>query len=373
LKNLKIKKIRNKEIKVSSKIFKKHNGKSLFFFLLSGENQTLPFSEVKNILEAQKIEYNIIEKLTQVIRIQANYKCVNKIFERSALTRVCYAEIFSCKPNMNEIFKHLANIDIDNLLIEDHSFAVRVKRIRNSSEDLNRLTLERNIGEKIVNKKLNSKIDLKKPQKTLSGILVDNRFLFGLKIKEKKAMEFIQRGVSDKDFAHSAAMPPKIARCMINLTQPKKDCIILDPFCGTGSFLVEACLIGCKALGIDVKRSMIQGTQKNLELNKLKPEGLLVGDARNPSLIKESVDCIATDPPYGTSATTLGMQTKQVYKSFFSAIHSYIKKESRICLAAPRTINVKEIGNNYGFKHIESHFYYIHRNLTREIAVFKKL
>jgi len=44
----------------------------------------------------------------------------------------------------------------------------------------------------------------------------------------------------------------------------------------------------------------------------------------------------------------------------------------QICIASPKTLQVAQLGTALGLKHIESHFAYVHRSLTREIAVFQK-
>jgi tRNA G10 N-methylase Trm11 len=44
----------------------------------------------------------------------------------------------------------------------------------------------------------------------------------------------------------------------------------------------------------------------------------------------------------------------------------------RICIASPKTLNIKALGVDLGYRHVESHFAYVHRTLTREIAVFEK-
>jgi tRNA (guanine10-N2)-dimethyltransferase len=157
---------------------------------------------------------------------------------------------------------------------------------------------------------------------------------------------------------------------MVNLTQPRKGDIFLDPFCGTGSFLIEASFLGCQVLGFDIKRCMIQGSYKNLSIFGVEPFLLAVADARNLPIPEKSIDCIVTDPPYGRSTTTLGLDIKDVYKSFFSVVGNYIKNGRKICISAPKTVMVKDIGEQLGFIHEESHFFYVHKSLTREIALF---
>ena len=66
------------------------------FFLLSGEHPTLPFSELKSILEVEGHTYRILERLTQVLRVEANVDSVKSVRFRSAMTRVCCLDLFSC-------------------------------------------------------------------------------------------------------------------------------------------------------------------------------------------------------------------------------------------------------------------------------------
>jgi tRNA (guanine10-N2)-dimethyltransferase len=246
-----------------------------------------------------------------------------------------------------------------------------VKRVRGSSSDINTEALEKELGKKLLRKVKGTKVDLKSPQKTFLGLLSGGKFLFGLKKVEIRAKSFIKRGAEGKVFTHPAAMTPKLARCMVNLAQPRRGDLVLDPFCGTGTFLLEAGLIGCRVLGFDVLRSMIRGSFRNLFVYDISPEGLAVGDARSLPLCDGMVDCIVTDPPYGTSATTLGLGRREVFEGLFSVAGGLVKKGRRVCLAAPETVQVEKIGERLGFKHVESHFIYIHRSLTREIAVFQ--
>ena len=64
------------------------------FFLLSGENESLPVSEVKAILEAEGYRYAHSEEFDQVLRLEADVGCVQVVQVRSAYTRVCALELF---------------------------------------------------------------------------------------------------------------------------------------------------------------------------------------------------------------------------------------------------------------------------------------
>ncbi|OGY79413.1 MAG: hypothetical protein A3B74_01065 [Candidatus Kerfeldbacteria bacterium RIFCSPHIGHO2_02_FULL_42_14] len=63
----------------------------------------------------------------------------------------------------------------------------------------------------------------------------------------------------------SGMLPPKVAQMLINLTGTDKNRILLDPFCGSGTILQEALLLGYeKIIGADKDIVAIENTKKNL-------------------------------------------------------------------------------------------------------------
>ncbi len=71
-----------------------------------------------------------------------------------------------------------------------------------------------------------------------------------------------QRPVRDEKIG---MIPPKVAQIMINFSRTPKSKIILDPFCGFGSIMQEAILLGFKAYGSDISKFCINSSEKNLE------------------------------------------------------------------------------------------------------------
>jgi len=341
------------------------------FFLLSGEHETLPVSELKAILEAEGYVYEVLEKLDQALRLNADLSCTETVKRRAALTRICGLELFCCKAETAEIMESLCSTNIDEVLREGESFVVRVKRVKNYASRIDKMALERKLGEIVLKKAKNAKVNLRNPDKTFTGILTDEKFVFGVKLAEILPKPFVERRPNKKPFFHPSAMQAKLARCMVNLSKPKSGELVFDPFCGTGSMLVEAALIGCRVLGSDIKRRMAKGTSRNVAYFKIKPEGILVADARSLPLTK--VDCVVTDPPYGRSATTLKRTTRQIVEEVLMAVSELLDKGQRICMAAPKTLKIGRVGTALRYKHLESHFVYVHRSLTREIVVFEKV
>jgi tRNA G10 N-methylase Trm11 len=68
---------------------------------------------------------------------------------------------------------------------------------------------------------------------------------------------------------HKGMLPPKLARILVNLALghlPQKPAspILYDPFCGTGTILIEALLRGCQVIGSDIDQKSVAGTLENL-------------------------------------------------------------------------------------------------------------
>lgn len=340
------------------------------FFLLSGEHETLPTAELKAILEAEGYNYKILEKLDQVLRIEADIKCVEAVKKRAALTRLCGLEIFICEAEPSEAVKAIRLTNIGEFIKRGETFAVRIKHVKSHAKEVDGMALERKLGEIILNMAESVRVNLQNPQKTFIGILTDDKLVFGLKLVDMPPKPFMDRRPKKKPFFHPSAMPPKLARCMVNLVKPKPGDLVFDPFCGTGSILIEAALIGCRTLGVDIQRRMVKGSRKNFAYFGIEPEGLIVADAKNPPV--KAVDAVVADPPYGRSATTFRRTTRQIIEDCLKAVHDLLDTRGHICMAAPKTIGISQIGKTLGYQHVESHMVYVHRSLTREIAVFEK-
>jgi len=342
------------------------------FFLLSGENQTLPTAEVKAILEAEGYQYANSSEFDQILRLEADLSSVQVVQVRAAFTRVCAQELFVATANLKDIAEAATKTDFRSVLKPGESFLVRINRIKNyADEELNTMVLEGKLGKQILNGTEGTKVSLKNPDKTFIGIITSEKLILGLKLTEIQSKTFSERRPRKKPFFHPSAMPSKLARCMVNLAHAKAEALVLDPFCGTGSSLIEATYIGCRAVGIDAQRRMVLGARRNLRFFNITAEGLILADARMLPFTK--VDVVVTDPPYGRSASTLKSTTMQLVQEVLVSSLRLLGAGQRICIASPKTLNISRIGAEIGYRHVESHFAYVHRTLTREIAVFEKV
>jgi tRNA (guanine10-N2)-dimethyltransferase len=108
-------------------------------------------------------------------------------------------------------------------------------------------------------------------------------------------------------------LPPKLARMMVNMSRAPQGSTILDPFCGSGTVLQEAALVGYKKLvGVDgdergTKRSQQNFTwlqQRYPQLAQVSPE-LITTDIKNlaDKLGKRQFEAIVTEPWLGPPLT----------------------------------------------------------------------
>jgi len=103
----------------------------------------------------------------------------------------------------------------------------------------------------------------------------------------------------------------------------------------------------------------------------IKPDGIIVADAEHLPLT--CLDCVVTDPPYGISSTTRKRTTQLLVEQVLKAVHGSLPNGKKVCLAAPKKLNIGRLGKALGFTPLESYFVYVHRSLTREIVVFEKV
>ncbi len=341
------------------------------FFLLSGEHVTLPSSELKAILETEGHEYSVVGELRQVLRIKASIECVESIVRRAALTRVCCSELFCSKATTAEILRRSRSARFEEYLEKGKTFVVRARRIGESAPRVDSSKLEREIGAIALDRVEQARVRLTNPDATFLGIITEDSFILGCKLAEIQPKPFVERRPRKRPFFHPSAMPAKLARCMVNLAQPKVGDLVLDLFCGTASMLIEAGLIGCRVVGFDVQWRMVRGSLRNLRYYGVMPEGMLRADARCPPI--RQVDSMVTDPPYGRSAKTLGRPVNAIVKDFLSTAADCVPRGRRVCVASPKDARIDGMVEGSGFKLVESHYVYVHRSLTREIAVLERV
>ena len=342
---------------------------SRLFFLVSGEHPELPQAEVKAILESENIPYRVIGSGYRLIILESSSRALGRVADRSLMTELCGHVVSEIQSGSDSIAKIPESQNLTSFLSEGESFSVRSVRIAGGQSRMRRVQLERDLGKLIAKERQGVRVNLNNPSKTFLAILTPDKALLGLITNAREKGVVSRRRPRKRPYFHPSTMQPKLARCMVNLARPRPGEILLDPFCGIGGHLIEAGLMGCRVVGVDVKRRMLRAANRNLAFFGVKAEGLLLGDARKLPL--SLIQSIATDPPYGRGASTIGATPRDLLTAFLAEITGVLGEGAFVCLAAAKETGALDIGRECGFEVVENYDIYVHRNLTRRLVVFK--
>jgi tRNA (guanine10-N2)-dimethyltransferase len=337
-----------------------------FFFLLSGEHPTIPYSEVYAILESNDVKFRRVSQYDQVLIIDTKGSADDIIKERAAYAMEGGKFILRSEPS--ELALERPCSDVDWSFLVGRSFGVKVSRVKEYWRGVSTQKLQGIVGE-IVKRKTDSRVNLERPEIWIRGVVTDGGFFLYMLDFQSDRRSFTVRRPKTRPYFHPGVLDPKLSRAFVNLSRVNRGEIFLDPFCGTGGFLIEAALVGCDVCGMDLDIRMVPGAQRNLNHYGLEAN-LIHGDARNLPIRR--VDGIATDPPYGRGTSTKGEDVKAILSGFLREAQRVIKEGGYLCTAAPIELNPGELVKRAGFELHEKHSMRVHKSLTRSIIIAKR-
>ncbi len=167
--------------------------------------------------------------------------------------------------------------------------------------------------------------------------------------------EFQKRDIYKPNQRKIFAIPPRLARIMVNLCACKPRKVLLDPFCGVGTILQEALLERAKVVGLDVNPWCVKAAHENLEWIRreysLEDAEFRVVQGNIERLTEkigqETVDCIVTEPdlgpalrqvPTGPYALKIIQKLEPLYFTFVQEAYRVLQKGGRLVLVTPYII-----------------------------------
>ncbi len=342
---------------------------SKLFFILSGEHISLPAAEVQAILESTGIQYIGAAQSYRLLTLEAPLEALTSISDRSLMYDWCGVELGRCEAEEKQILGFVKNLPLQDLTKDVASFAVRSLRLGGVSKSIRRTYLERDVGSVIKEVVPRQNVRLRDPDVTFVCVLFSDLFLFGIAAYSKPSGLIAPRRPRKRPVFHPSTMPPKIARCMVNLSRAKPGSTFGDPFSGVGGIIIEASVIGCRVLGVDANLRMLRGARQNMKYFGLDALGLLKADSRYMPL--HGLDAIATDPPYGRGSSTMGAKVTSLVKDFLAGAKDSLKKRAHLCISAPVEVEVETYAQDAGFGLKEKHLAKVHRSLTRQFVVLQ--
>jgi putative methyltransferase (TIGR01177 family) len=197
-----------------------------------------------------------------------------------------------------------------------------------------------------------------------------------LSITSPRAMRqgWATRRPRSRAFFHPSAIFPKLSRALVNLSGVQPGERFLDPFCGTGSLLIEAAMIGADPVGADIARKMVRGARRN-SLKYGQPWlGIIRADARNPPV--RGVDALATDIPYGRASSSGGLGSGEILRSLLQGAPDMLARGRKLVVMHPKSVEVAPLlkeGEEDDLSVEQEVEIYIHRTLTRTISVLRRV
>lgn len=358
---------------------------------ISGKNWNLSLAELVSFLGARKVKFEICEFSREffVIKISKDGEAldvadlggiikigtVDKSFSTDLLADACLRENKKSKTQARE------EITTSGLVAgmldkakNKYTFGVSVY---NAEEALRPVTknIQRFVGSAIKQELRGQGVkagfigfsrDRKKPQlkhvEVLKKAMVENKAETLLCVGKERAwlatstsvhdpFEFQKRDVGKPRQRRIFAIPPRLARIMVNLSHCTAGKVLLDPFCGVGTVLQEALLAKAKVVGMDMNSWCVEAAKKNLEW-LTKEYGLksaefriLRGDALGMARkVGQTVDCIVTEPdlgpalrdiPTATYALKIAEKLKPLFFSFLEEAYRVLVRGGRLVLVSP--------------------------------------
>ncbi len=202
-------------------------------------------------------------------------------------------------------------------------------------------------------KKIGGKVKLSNPKLIIRAEKVNDEIIFGKEIWKFKKLE---REYSVKEHI---TMNAELSRLLVNLCGIKEKEKVYDPFCGTGSILIEAGLMGIEILGSDIDNKMVSRASENLDKFKIKGE-IFESDFFKTKI---KVNSIVTDLPYGRGTKNI----KEDFPEMFSKkLFESLKKNGSAVIVFHKEIESKYFIPEKVFK------VKVHRSLNRYIHIFRK-
>lgn len=184
----------------------------------------------------------------------------------------------------------------------------------------------------------------------------NNENMYGKTLGIQDIYSFVKRDTQRPGVDYEmGVLPQKLARIMCNLTALREG-IIWDPFCGSGTILMEAAVLGFDILGTDIdlmaldslsrniqwlsKENIIKDTKYNvfqLDINKVERKVL-------KDLKRTPINAIVCEPFMGPpqkklltefQAKELITDVTKLFNSFFDVINQIAKKGFKIVLILP--------------------------------------
>lgn len=337
-------------------VFKQENMQKNEFFFILGKNSSLSIVEILNYLESRQINHEIVDRDDNFLILNFEKDFSADIIRELGGT-IKIGKIIDDKFSEDAVLQNLKDLGKEKVFFGFSQYGAGKIDITKTGLEIKKRLKQEKISSRFVvsNETQLSSVTVKKNHLLDRGIefvLMSSRLGKTLAIQDFKDYGKRDFGRPKRD-TFSGTMPPKLAQILINLLQAKKDDLVLDPFCGSGTILSEALVSGYKNLvGSDISEKAINDSEENLEwieknyqIKNAKYE-LLNLDVKNLSqnFQKNSIDRIIAEPYLGPalrggeSIDKIQKNISELTKLYLSAFQEFqkiLKQNGRIVFILP--------------------------------------
>jgi len=242
-------------------------------------------------------------------------------------------------------------------------------------------------------------------------VLIRNGYqeIYGKTLEIQDLEGFVGRDIKRPESnLQMGTLPPKLARIMVNLTGLKNG-VIWDPFCGSGTLLMEAAVLGFDFLASDIDPRAVIDTENNIkwllgegqitentyysafQFDILKPDQGIVNKLKHTD-----IDAIVCEPYMGPPQTRilsveyankLLEDVKRLYRKLFELIDEKLQKRGiKVVMILPsyktdkgwRTFGIRElVGKRWTVKNttlVQEDLKWMRKNsiITRNIFILER-
>ncbi len=209
-------------------------------------------------------------------------------------------------------------------------------------------------------KLIRGKVDLKNPDSLFYIYNLDDTVVTEL-ISERDMKMLLDPRYRTRPMVHPSSISPLVARGMINVSGLREGESFIDPFAGTGTYLIEGYRMGINPFGIDKSKEMADGGNRNMEYFSF-PAKITQGDF-SIFLSNKEVKGVITDPPYGRGSRIFSQSRHSLYKDFLSLLAQF-RGAKVFCLPGAELL---ALANDY-LDLVEIAKIRVHSSLTRLVV-----
>ncbi len=337
-----------------------------YYAIVAGSHPTLPHAELRGILDAEAAYWRILAVHTQLVVFEAEGVEATRITGRAGFVEEVGRLLAYTEAEPRKIIEALEGLEP-----QPGTYRVELRRLRGFAADMYRDKLH--ILREFISV-LESRGWRLSPRggRTLRIVIDEGVAVIGVMEARLRVSELRGRWPHLRPFYKPGALDPRMARLFVNLARARRGSVFLDPFCGTGGFVIEA-LLSVKvreAYCGDVDEDMAGGSRANLSFYA--PGGFwhtLRWDARRLPLRNDTIDSIGTDSPYGRMTTTRGLGVEAVVRGAIEEAGRVLRRGSYLAIACPHWVDCPGLIEEHGLRLREVHYMRVHGSLTRVIIV----